>query len=200
MVDDEPFCLDLYQQYLENLGQKEILQFSSGSDCLNQLTNRPDLIFLDYHMGEVNGLDTLRKIKRVNPNALVVFVSGQEDIAVAVSALKYGALDYIVKEQMTEERLRKVLDKAASLRQLIPASRKGSWIRKIFNVLGCTLLACLLLSCKTQNLFQTTGRQAGGDSIFRSVGSAFFHIATKLLTINQSVEHWLAVIRKMERE
>src|ERR1700744_2320050 len=97
LVDDEPFCLDLYQQYLHNLEQPDIHLFSSSAECLNQLSLQPDLIFLDYQMDSINGLETLKKIKRFDPNAIVVFISGQETIEVAVNALKYGALDYIPK-------------------------------------------------------------------------------------------------------
>src|ERR1700761_4276047 len=92
-VDDEPFCLDLYRQYLKNLGQSNVALFSSSTECLAHLAEHPDLIFLDHSMGPIDGLETLKKIKRTDPNALVVFISGQEEIAIAVTALKFGALD-----------------------------------------------------------------------------------------------------------
>src|ERR1700744_3447349 len=105
IVDDVPFYCNLYRKFLNNLGHQDIHLFASSAECLDNLTLNPDLILLDHCIPPVNGLDTLKKIKRVDPNALVVFISGQENITVAVDALKYGALDYLVKGQASQERL-----------------------------------------------------------------------------------------------
>jgi DNA-binding NtrC family response regulator len=116
LVDDDPFCLSLYCQLLRNLGQTDVHLFSVGVDCVNSLPLQPDLVILDYQMGQVNGLETLKKIKRVDPNAVVVFISGEEEVSVAVNALKYGAIEYLTKTQITEERLNAVLDKSIRIR------------------------------------------------------------------------------------
>jgi DNA-binding NtrC family response regulator len=116
LVDDDPFCLSLYSQFLKNLGQTDVHLFSDSVDCVNGLPLQPDLVILDYQLGQVNGLETLKKIKLVDPNALVVFISGEEDVSVAVNALKYGAIDYLTKTEITEMRLNAVLDTAIRIR------------------------------------------------------------------------------------
>lgn len=105
LVDDEPYCLDLYGRYLQNLGYGNVQYFSKSADCLDQLILQPDLIFLDYNMDNLNGIDVLKKIKRFDPNISIVFLSGQREISIALNALKYGALDYIRKEDIDEVRL-----------------------------------------------------------------------------------------------
>src|ERR1700749_1515078 len=119
LVDDEQYCLRLYARYLANLGYTNIQSFGKSAECLNQLTLKPDLIFLDYNMDNLNGIDILRKIKRFDPNVLVIFISGQEDINIAVNALKYGALDYITKDNIDEDRINNCLDKVVQIREMI---------------------------------------------------------------------------------
>ena len=131
IVDDEPYCLHLLEQYLSNLGYKEVHSFSNSADCLNRLTDEPDFIFLDYNMDNLNGIDLLKKIKRFNPNIIVLFVSSQEKIGIAVDALKFGALDYIIKEDMSEDRIKLNMDKAIAVKEIITKRTRKSLVKKI---------------------------------------------------------------------
>ncbi|WP_153797521.1 response regulator [Foetidibacter luteolus] len=97
IVDDEPLHLSTSMYHLKRLGYKNIACFSSGEECISNLDLRPDIIFLDYLMNEMNGLDTLKAIKAYHRNCFVVFVSGQDNVEDALEALKNGAVDYIVK-------------------------------------------------------------------------------------------------------
>lgn len=136
LVDDDVFCLTMNQQYLSNLGYKNIHTFYQSAECLNQLTQQPDIIFLDYHMDNLNGIDVLKKIKRFNPNTIIVFISGQEDIDIAVNALKYGAFDYIMKNQLNEEKMRQVMTKAGQLRELLNRKNRKGILKRVFSGLG----------------------------------------------------------------
>ena|ERR1700744_3782276 len=133
LVDDEQYCLHLYARYLNNLGYTRLQYFSKSMECLHQLTLKPDVIFLDYHMDNLNGIDILRKIKRFDPNILVIFISGQEDISIAVNALKYGALDYITKDNLDEARISKCLDKVLQIREILHKKSKLGRVKKIFS-------------------------------------------------------------------
>lgn len=144
LVDDDPFFLALCEEYLRNCGYSKITKFGSGAEFLKCLEQMPDLIFLDYCMGSLNGIDTLKKIKRFNPNSLVVFISGQEDIGVAVNALKYGAFDYLVKNDVNEEKLKAVMEKASAINALLDKHRKKSGLRKILSSVGISGLILFL--------------------------------------------------------
>jgi len=121
LVDDESYCLHLYKQYFNNLGYDDVTSFNNGPDCLNYLTRQPDVIFLDYGMDDISGIDVLKKIKRFNPDIFVVFLSGQENIDTAVNALKFGAFDYIVKGTGDMLKLTKVLNKINDVKELMRA-------------------------------------------------------------------------------
>jgi DNA-binding NtrC family response regulator len=136
LVDDEPYCQQLYGRYLNNLGVTRIQYFSKSGDCLEQLICRPDLIFLDYNMDNLNGIDILKKIKRFDPNIPVIFISGQEEIKVAVNALKYGAFDYLTKEHIDEAKMRHCLDKVAQIKDIMAKKHKLSGIKKILSGAG----------------------------------------------------------------
>ena len=140
LVDDEPFCLQLYSRYLTNLGIMDIHSFGKSGDCLEKLLLRPDLIFLDYNMDNLNGIDMLKKIKRFDPNIPVVFVSGQEEIKVAVNALKYGAFDYLTKENLDGLKMQACLDKVVKIKELTAKKNKIGRLKKILSGAGFSSL------------------------------------------------------------
>jgi DNA-binding NtrC family response regulator len=120
LVDDELYCLHLYARYLNNLGHTHIQYCNKSTECLDQLSLRPDIIFLDYYIDNRNGIDILRKIRRFDPKIPVVFISGQEEIDIAVKALKSGALDYLTKENLDEARIKVCLDKVLRIKKILP--------------------------------------------------------------------------------
>lgn len=124
IVDDDTFCLSLYEQYIRNLGFQKIKTFESGQACLDALNENPTIIFLDHMMHPLNGIDVLKKIKRHNPNIYVVTISGQEDIKVSVDTLKYGAFDYIIKGDDALKNMERVLAKIEQIATLL--KKKGS--------------------------------------------------------------------------
>jgi polysaccharide export outer membrane protein len=144
LVDDEPYCLNLYAQYFVNLGYQDIHSFGKSGDCLDELTKKPDVIFLDYHMDNLNGIELLKKIKRFNPNVMVFFVSGQESIRVAVNTLKYGAFDYIIKQDMSEERIKGCMEKAERMREILLKKKRGGIVKRIFMGIGASTMLVLL--------------------------------------------------------
>ena len=76
----------------------DVIQAYDGREAIDAfLKYRPDLIFLDYRMPEMDGIDALVEIKRIDVNAFVVFITGEGSEDIAVKAMKAGANDYISK-------------------------------------------------------------------------------------------------------
>jgi len=124
LVDDDLFCLQLMEHAIRGLGFEDIHTFDNGAACLDALIDEPDIIFLDQMMGSVSGTDALKAIKRFNPDIYVVLVSGQQQVQVAVDSLKYGAFDYVVKDEKLTERLATVLAKIAQVQELLASRQK----------------------------------------------------------------------------
>jgi DNA-binding NtrC family response regulator len=99
-----------YSQFLEYQiklldEQINITKIQSGKELLDKLHEKPDIITLDYSLPDFNGLDLFKRIKHESPNTKVIVISGQSEVTVAVSLLKEGAFDYIVKDVDTKERI-----------------------------------------------------------------------------------------------
>jgi DNA-binding NtrC family response regulator len=133
LVDDDPFCLSMYEQHLVNLGYSNIIAFDNGTDCLNSITDNPEIIFLDHNMDVLNGFELLKKIKRYNPNIFVVMISGQENMKTAIDALKYGAFDYLIKGDQEEEKMADVLSRISNIKTQLQMS-KFSLLRKLLTL------------------------------------------------------------------
>ena len=133
IVDDDIFCINVYEQYLQNLGYNDISYFNNGNDCLNNLDQHPDIIFLDHNMDDITGFEVLKKIKRYNPNIYVVMVSGQDNMKTAVDALKYGTFDYVIKDSNVCEKMNVVIDKIVAIKEQLSKSNP-SFIQKILSI------------------------------------------------------------------
>lgn len=133
IVDDDEFYQYLFQQHLLSQGYKDITIFSSGYDCLGNLYEKPDVIFLDHNMDTISGYEVLKKIKRFDPNIYVVMVSAQEKIKTAVDSLKHGAFDYLQKGVDEENNIKRVLEKIYEVMDLLERS-KPSLLKKVFQL------------------------------------------------------------------
>lgn len=133
VVDDEIFYLNILEQHISNLGYEQVTAFSNGTDCLNQIAENPDVVFLDYNMDTLTGYDVLKKIKRYNPNIYIVMISGQENIKAAVDTLKHGAFDYIQKGEMEEQKIEQVLDRILDVKDLLKQSNPN-FFRKFLQI------------------------------------------------------------------
>ena len=118
IVDDNKLSRLIYDQHLRNLGYSDIGLFENGRTCLAALDQQPNIIFLDYNMEDLNGIEVLRQIKQFNHGIYVVIVSGQDDIKTAVATLKEGAFDYIVKWNKVNDNIEKVINQINEVQAL----------------------------------------------------------------------------------
>jgi len=123
LVDDDAlFLKSLEIDFLEH-GNFEIETYSTGEHCLANLSNKPDVIILDYHLdgidkNAINGIDTLDKIKEFNPEIAVIMLSSQDKIDVAIDCMHHQAFDYVVKSETAFVRLQKIISSLFELRKM----------------------------------------------------------------------------------
>ncbi len=97
VVDDEEAIRTSLRSILEDEGY-EVEVAANGVEALKVYgTNPPDLMILDIWMPEMDGLETLRRVKEFAPTRQVMMISGHGSIETAVKAVKLGAYDYIEK-------------------------------------------------------------------------------------------------------
>ncbi|MBW1675612.1 MAG: sigma-54-dependent Fis family transcriptional regulator [Deltaproteobacteria bacterium] len=117
VIDDDAFMRDACHQALTKHGHSVSLA-KSGREGLVLLEKWSfDLILLDLKLPGEDGLFVLARIKDLEPEAIIVMISGYGSIETAVQAIKLGAFDFIAKP-FTPEELIKLVDRVLRNRQL----------------------------------------------------------------------------------
>ena len=112
LVDDDALFLKSLEIEFLHHTDFTVETFATGELCLENLSHKPDVIILDYHLNGIdknamNGIETLDKIKTLNPDIPVVMLSSQDKIDVAISCMHHRAFDYVVKSETAFLRLQK---------------------------------------------------------------------------------------------
>ncbi len=96
-VDDEPINLMIIEVNLMAEGF-DVYKANDGLAALQMVKDiKPHLVLLDIMMPGISGIDTLKEIKKIDPDIPVIMVTGVSDEATAKSALESGAYDYVMK-------------------------------------------------------------------------------------------------------
>jgi len=114
LVDDDALFLKSLAIEFGDWNESTVKTFSTGEQCIENISMEPDFIVLDYFLNSVeknaiNGLETLDKIKIERPNIPVIMLSSQDKIDVAVNCMKHHAFDYVVKSETAFLRLQKAI-------------------------------------------------------------------------------------------
>jgi DNA-binding NtrC family response regulator len=97
VVDDEAIIRTTLERILAEEGY-QVTSVSTGTDALAHLAhNEVGLILLDLNLPDTHGIEVLRQVKEIDPELLVIVVTGYASVESAVEALKLGAYDYIKK-------------------------------------------------------------------------------------------------------
>lgn len=114
LVDDDALFLKSIEIEFAHEGGYLVRTFQTGEDCIRSLDVCPDIIILDYHLDGIsktamNGILVLDKIKIACPFSLVIMLSSQDKIEVAVDCMRHQALDYVIKSPTAFLRLHKII-------------------------------------------------------------------------------------------
>jgi two-component system NtrC family response regulator len=128
VVDDQPAQRELVTGFLKKQNF-EVLTAESGEKALEKFRSEPfDLVLTDMKMPGMSGLDLLKVLREINPEATVIVVTAYGTVETAVAACKAGAADYLNKPVNLEELLyrieqvkerRRLLSENAELREAL---------------------------------------------------------------------------------
>ena len=97
VIDDETFITDSLQKILLRSGH-EVVTANDGRTGLDIYKRQHfDILITDLIMADFSGLDVIRKVKEINPDAFIILITGYGTIENAVEALKIGASEFLLK-------------------------------------------------------------------------------------------------------
>ncbi|MEH7882762.1 response regulator [Bacillus sp. JJ1609] len=114
VVDDAAFMRMMIKDILSKNGFEVVAEAADGMQALEKYKElQPDLVTMDITMPEMDGITSLKEIKKVNPNAKVIMCSAMGQQAMVIDAIQAGAKDFIVKP-FQADRVIEAISKALS--------------------------------------------------------------------------------------
>ena len=108
-VDDAAFMRKIIKNTLGQAGYTEIYEAADGMQAIQVYQQiKPNLVLLDITMPNLNGLNTLRALRTLDPNANVVMCTAMGQENMVIECMQHGAKDFIVKP-FKAERLQKTV-------------------------------------------------------------------------------------------
>ncbi|MFO7665439.1 MAG: sigma-54 dependent transcriptional regulator [Desulfobacterales bacterium] len=122
IVDDEPSILKALSGLLTDEGF-EVMTASTGYEGLKIIDREyPDLVLLDIWMPGIDGIETLKQIKKGNPYLQVIIITGHGNIETAVKATKLGAYD-LIEKPLSIDKIIVAINNALNFRKLEEENR-----------------------------------------------------------------------------
>lgn len=104
LADDEMHIRMLLKQVLKSMNTTVVAEAKDGFQAVEHYRDkRPDITFLDINMPVKNGVDALKEILAINPDAVVIMLTSVADMETVSECIEAGAANYIRKDTPIEE-------------------------------------------------------------------------------------------------
>jgi two-component system response regulator AtoC len=124
IVDDEPDVVANWARVLQRDGHA-CLTATEGGQALDLLAReRPGVVLTDLKMPVVDGLAVLARARELDPDAVVVVITGHGTVEAAVEAMRAGAFDFLLKPLPSNEALSACVARAVERRRLVEENRR----------------------------------------------------------------------------
>jgi PAS domain S-box-containing protein len=131
IVDDDEDDFIITGEYIKNIpGSAFIIDWCPRyNDALQHMLNKDyDLYFVDYRLGAKSGVDLLKEAISKQCDDPIILLTGKGNYSVDIEAMQFGAVDYLVKTELSIEKMerciRYAIERAASLKALKASERK----------------------------------------------------------------------------
>jgi DNA-binding NtrC family response regulator len=124
IVDDEP---DVVANWSRLLGRDDYacVTATDGERALAMLeSERPEIVLTDLKMPRVDGMQVLTRALELDPDVVVIMITGHGSVESAVEGMRAGAFDYLLKPLPSNDVLRLAVERAAERRRLIEENRR----------------------------------------------------------------------------
>jgi two-component system nitrogen regulation response regulator NtrX len=187
IVDDQEEILTSLGAILADEGH-DVLKARDGQEALHAVqSDSPDIVFLDIWIPGIDGMQTLKAIKRISPKCHVIMMSGHGTIETAVKAIKLGAEDYLEKPLNLEDTLH-LVEKAIS------AKGGRSEVADFSNGNPGLLIGSSQLAANTRRSVENAAHERGSVWIYGEKGSGKEFLARMIHFISGRDRHKLIKI------
>ena len=126
VIDDESIILESCRRVLQRSGY-EVETFDRGAAGLERLIAwRPQVLVVDIRMPELDGFAVIRRVRELDPDVVIVTITGYANVATAVDAMRAGAYDFLPKP-FTPDELRLIVGRAVERSRL---ARESAQLRR----------------------------------------------------------------------
>ena len=104
VVDDDGFLHSVFERMMNILGHTIVANAYNGEEAIEKyvsLNPKPDIILMDQRMPVMNGIEATNEILRINPSALIIFVSADDSIS--EETVTVGAVGFLTKPVRSKE-------------------------------------------------------------------------------------------------
>src|SRR4051794_20989256 len=158
VVDDEPAIQHAFQRAFRG-GDVTLRSAGTAADALEQIgRDRPDVVVLDVHLPDAEGLETFHRIRAIDARIPVILITGHGTTDLAIEAIKEGAYEYLLKPLELSELLA-VIGRALQTSRLMRVPARMPEIEDAPSVGDLLLGKCPAM----QEVYKAIGRVAGQD-------------------------------------
>lgn len=98
IIDDESHARMYLRMVLRSLGVTNVWEVANGREAIALCaTLQPSLIFLDNNMPVLSGKRAIKELRKVNPDAVIIVVTADNDVETVRYYLEHGATNYVLK-------------------------------------------------------------------------------------------------------
>lgn len=98
IADDTQFMRLTLRQILEKAGCQVVAEAGNGLDAITKYKQyQPDIVTMDITMPDMNGIEAIKELKKIDPRAKIIVISAMGNMAFVYEAIAAGACSFIVK-------------------------------------------------------------------------------------------------------
>lgn len=114
VVDDAAFMRMMIKNILTKFGYEVVGEAENGAIAAQMYAElKPDLVTMDITMPEMDGIEAVKSIRSIDPNAVIIMVSAMGQQAMVMEAIQAGAKDFIVKP-FQQDRILQAIERVLS--------------------------------------------------------------------------------------